>query len=248
MTPHVVADIGNTRIKWGRCSPDAVTETASLPPEDDAAWQEQFDAWRIARGSEWVLAGVHPARRDRLADWLGEHGQMVRVVTHPSELPLRTLLAQPEKAGIDRLLDAVAANRRRATSHGAVIVDAGSAVTVDWLDETGAFAGGAILPGFRLMTKALHEYTALLPLIYPPGDVPRLPGTTTVAAMEAGLFWAVAGAAESMIRCYQAQSAPPINVFLTGGDGPLLHRVFPDALLWPAMTLDGLRWTAETLS
>jgi type III pantothenate kinase len=248
MTPHVVADVGNTRIKWGRCSPDAVTETASLPPEDDCAWQEQFDAWRVARGGQWVLAGVHPARRDRLADWLGQRGQMVRVVADPAELPLRILPAEPEKTGIDRLLDAVAANRRRAANRGAVIVDAGSAVTVDWLDETGAFAGGAILPGFRLMAKALHEYTALLPAIAPPRDVPPLPGTTTVAAMEAGLFWAAAGGAEAMIRHYQQQAASTIEVFLTGGDGPLLRCIFPDAHLWPAMTLEGLRWTAETLS
>jgi type III pantothenate kinase len=248
MTPHVVADIGNTRVKWGRCSPDAVTETASLPPDDFAAWQEEFDAWQIARGSRWVLAGVHPVRRDRLADWLGQRGQLVRVVTDPGELPLRTLLAQPEKAGIDRLLDAVAANRRRPRDRGAVIVDAGSAVTVDRIDEAGAFAGGAILPGFRLMAKALHGYTALLPQIEPPRDVPPLPATATVAAMEAGVFWAVAGAAEAMIRRYRAQSPSPIEVFLTGGDGPLLHRVLPDAQLWPTMTLEGLRWTAETLS
>lgn len=248
MTPHVVADVGNSRVKWGRCSPDVVVEFASLPPDDFAAWRKQLERWSIAPASRWVVAGVHPARRDLLADWLRQRGEEVRVVAHPGELPLRTRLEQPEKAGIDRLLNAVAANRRRAPGRGAAILDAGSAVTVDYVDETGAFAGGAILPGVRLMAKALHEYTALLPLIETPRDVPPLPGTATVPAMEAGVYWAVAGGATAILGRYQAQSASPIEVFLTGGDGPLLHPVFPDALLWPAMTLEGLRCTAETLS
>jgi type III pantothenate kinase len=248
MTPHVVVDVGNTRIKWGRCSPDAVVESASLPPDDPAAWQEQLERWSLPSGSRWVLAGVHPARRERLADWLRQRGESVRVVKQPAELPLRTLLAEPEKAGIDRLLDAVAANRRREPDHAAVIVDAGSAVTVDCVDETGAFAGGAILPGLRLMAKSLHDYTALLPQFEPPREVPIFPATGTLAAMETGIFWAVAGGAGAMIRRLQTQGVTRLTVFLTGGDAPLLHHVFPTAVLWPAMTLDGLRWTAETLS
>jgi type III pantothenate kinase len=247
MKPHVVADVGNTRIKWGRCSPDAVIEMASLPPDDADAWEQQRVQWAVSPGSLWVIAGVHPARRQRLTDWLRQRGEQVRVVISPDELPLRTLLAEPQKAGIDRLLDAVAANRRRTPNRAAVIVDAGSAVTVDWLDDTGAFAGGAILPGFRLMAKALHDYTALLPLIEAPRAVPRAPGTDTIAAMEAGVFWSVAGAIQAMI-CEDRTRVDYLDSFLTGGDAAILQAVLPDAILWPAMTLEGLRWTAETLT
>jgi type III pantothenate kinase len=248
MKPHVVVDVGNSRIKWGRCSPDAVVETVSLPPDDPAAWQQQCERWGLASPSQWVLAAVQPARFAQLAEWLRQQGEQIRVISDPRELPLRTLLAEPEKAGIDRLLDAVAANRRRKAGRAAVIVDAGSAVTVDWLDETGAFAGGAILPGLRLMAQALHDYTALLPLIEPPRDVPPLPGEATIPAMEAGVFWAVAGGVKAMIDLYQTQATKPLEVFVTGGDAPLLHRVFLKAVLWPAMTLEGLRWTAENLT
>jgi type III pantothenate kinase len=248
MTPDVVADIGNTRIKWGRCSADAVIEMASLPPDEPSAWEQQLGRWAIRSASLWVVAGVHPDRRERLAEWLHSRGEQVRTVDHPRELPLRTLLAEPEKAGIDRLLDAVAANRRRTPGRGAVLVDAGSAVTVDWLDETGAFAGGAILPGFHLMAKALHEYTALLPLIDSPREVPTLPGTATIPAMKAGVFWSVAGGIQALINEY-LRRAQYADIFLTGGNAPLLQRVLPpNSILWPMMTLEGLRWTAESLS
>lgn len=248
MTPDVVVDVGNTRIKWGRCSPDAAIEMASLPPDDAAAWECQLDKWKLARASQWVIAGVHPARRERLADWLRQRGEWVRVVTHPRELPLRTLLAEPEQAGIDRLLDAVAANRRRPPDRGAIIVDAGSAVTIDWVLHDGIFAGGAILPGFKLMAKALHEYTALLPLIDPPRAVPPVPGDATIPAMEAGCFWSIAGAVLMMVQTYEKQLKQPLALFFTGGDATLLPRVFRTAIMWPEMTLEGLRWTAETLS
>jgi len=248
MTPHVVADVGNSRIKWGFCLPDDLIVMQSHPPEDTDVWQKRFDSSHLAPGSLWVLAGVHPARRDRFANWLRERGQQVHIVTHPRELPLRTRLPEPEKAGIDRLLNAVAVTRRRPPGRPAVIVDAGSAVTVDYVDESGAFAGGAIFPGIRLMAKALHDYTALLPLIELPDDVPDAPASATVPAMQAGVYGAVAGGISRLVAQYRSLSAEPPTVFLTGGDWALLRSTFPDAVFAPTMTLDGLRWTAETLS
>src|SRR5437763_574301 len=169
-TPDVIVDVGNARIKWGLCGAAAVTAVAALPPDDPAAWQGQLDAWRLAGPLRWTVSGVHPARRQRLADWLVARGDVVDVVASPERLPLRTALPQPEKAGIDRLLNAVAVNGRRRPAAAAVIVDAGSAVTVDLVEGHGVFQGGAILPGLRLMARALHDYTALLPVVQIEGE------------------------------------------------------------------------------
>jgi type III pantothenate kinase len=244
MKPNVVVDVGNTRIKWGLCCPDAVRETCSLSPDDPATWKQQMELWTIARGL-WVVSGVHPRLRDRLVEWLRECGQRVQVLDDPNDLPLRVLLARPDHVGVDRLLDAVAANSRRTAGTPAVVIDAGSAVTVDLIDGSGAFVGGAILPGMRLMAKALHDYTALLPLRAPPQKPPTVPGTSTPAAMELGIFWAAAGGINSLLREYRSFCRSEIEVFLTGGDGPYLRTVFPDAHLWPEMTLEGIRLSAE---
>jgi type III pantothenate kinase len=246
MTPNVVVDVGNSRIKWGLCGPDAVRETCSLAPDDPAAWKQQMQLWTIARGL-WVVSGVHPERRDRLVVWLQECGQRVQVLDDPNDLPLRVLVARPDHVGVDRLLDAVAANRRRTAEMPAVVIDAGSAITVDLIDRSGAFVGGAILPGMRLMAKALHDYTALLPLLPPPDKPPSVPGTTTPAAMELGIFWAVAGGIALLLREYRSLCRSAMEVFLTGGDAARLHPVFPEAHLWPEMTLEGIRLTAEAL-
>lgn len=246
MRPNVVVDVGNSRIKWGLCDDGAVRAVCSLAPDEPAAWKRQMEMWTAARGL-WVVTGVNPPRRDRFIDWLHQCGQQVRLLDDPRELPLRVLVARPDHVGVDRLLDAVAANSRRAPETPAVVIDAGSAVTVDLVDGSGAFAGGAILPGMRLMVKALHDYTALLPIISPPEKRPAIPGTDTPAAMELGIFWAAVGGITSLLGEYQDLYPSVIEVFLTGGDGPRLHPVFPESHLWSEMTLEGIRLSAEAL-
>jgi type III pantothenate kinase len=249
VTPAVVVDVGNTRIKWGRCIQGSVVEVCSLPGDDPAAWSAQAECWGLSSPIPWAVSGVAPARRDRLADWLRQRGDRVRVIDDPAELPLRVLVPWPGGVGVDRLLDAVAANSRRTPGRPAVLIDAGSAVTVDHLDENGSFTGGVILPGLRLMAQALHDYTALLPLVEPPRQIPPVPATDTRSAVEAGVFWTAAGGIRALVGEYARRPGPPPEVFLTGGDAELLNRQLSDVVdhSWPAMTLEGVRLSVEAL-
>jgi type III pantothenate kinase len=245
MKPDVVVDVGNTRIKWGRCSAAGVTEVVSLPPDDAPAWDAQLAAWRLTETTAWALAGVHPARQDRFLEWLEQRRQRVFVLTSHNQLPMRIRLAEPERVGIDRLLNAVAAGSR--ALHGALIVDVGSAVTIDLVEER-IFLGGVIFPGLRLMAKALHDYTALLPLVDLPEARPSALGVSTTTAIQAGIYYAVLGA----INYYVDNSEvwyDKYAVFLTGGDAPLfrdhmIEREVPTEF-WPEMTLEGIRIAAE---
>ena len=244
MRPDLVVDIGNSRVKWGRCADGAVADSASLPHDDPAAWQSQLVRWGLTGTLGWVISGVHPRTRDRLADWVRGQGDSVRILGDPRLLSLQVRLERPDHVGIDRLLNAMAANTRRRPGAPAAVVDAGSAVTVDFIDGSGAFAGGAIFPGLRLMVRALHDYTALLPLIQVQSALPPLPGVSTPAAMEAGVYWAVAGGIQACVR----RLGSPAEVFLTGGDAALLHPALGDAVtFWPHMTLEGIRLSAEAL-
>jgi type III pantothenate kinase len=249
MKPHIVVDVGNSRIKWGLCDREAIAALASLPPKESETWQRQLDSWKLATPLNWAISGVHPLWRDELADWARRRGDSVIIVEDWRPLPMKVKLAHPERVGIDRLLDGVAAKNqalKRKDSLPAVIVDAGSAVTVDWLDEEGSFCGGAIFPGLRLMAKALRDYTALLPSIEVQEPLPPLPATSTASAMEAGILWAVVGGIQVLTQRLAAASGTATTRYLTGGDALLLQSALGPAFhVWPEMTLEGLRVAAE---
>jgi type III pantothenate kinase len=243
VTTDVVVDVGNSRIKWGRCADGRLAEVVSLPPDDVPAWQRQLEAWPAEGPRTWVVAGVHPPRRSQLAEWLRDRGEIVHLLECAADLPLQVQLEYPDRVGIDRLLNAVAANSRRERDQPAAIVDAGSAVTVDYVDAAGLFRGGAIFPGLRLMAQALNDHTALLPLVEV-REPASLPGTSTTAAIQAGVFWSVVGGIETLLSELRAEDA--MDVFLTGGDaGALRPQLAEPLIVWPEMTLEGIRLSAR---
>lgn len=249
MTPDIVVDIGNSRIKWGRCTSDAVVEAVSLPPDEPEGWTSQLERWRLWGPRAWVVASVQPERCARFVEWLRARGDTVLLLDSARQIPLRVALEVPDQVGLDRLLNAVAAVRRQPPCLPAVVVDAGTAVTVDWIDETGAFRGGAILPGLRLMAQALHDHTALLPLVEA-RQSPKVPGTSTAEALQAGIFWSVAGGIYALVEQLRKRSerAAPCSVFLTGGDAALVAPALDQSVIvWPFMTLEGIRVTAQSL-
>jgi type III pantothenate kinase len=258
MKPNVVVDIGNTRLKWGLVHwPDrgepALVSTVSLP-DDLAAWQKQMDDWPRSPGSlSWVVASVNPGRTERLRAWVEGRGDQFFHLHSATQLPLRVGLEHPDWAGIDRLLNALAATCRLPAGQGAVLIGAGTAVTVDWLDEEHVFRGGAIFPGLDLMAAALHDHTALLPRVTVEQPVPRLPAGATIPAMQAGIFLAVSGGIREAVRLYAEQAKVPPRVFFTGGQAPLLAAEMGlldqgiDWVLWPEQTLMGILHAARAL-
>lgn len=246
MPPDFVVDVGNTRIKWGRCAPNKVDDIVALPLVDPAAWQAQLERWAVKPGHVWAVTGVHPERRDFLANWLIEHGQKVRLIQLAQQLPLSMKVERPDQVGIDRLLNAVAVNQRRKTGESAIVVDAGSAATVDWIDADGVFRGGAIMPGFRTMGQSLNNYTALLPLVEIANPKPSIPGTSTRSAIEAGVVCAVAGGVRMFVERIRAEMNVQGEVYVTGGDGALLGAALNvPIILWLEMTLEGIRTAAS---
>ena len=240
MSGPIVVDVGNTRIKWGLCSSAQVWSIASLPPDDLGALLKQWQEWKLQRDQLWIVSGVHPKRRDALVAWLKERSDSVEVLDSYKQLPIQIEVEYPDKVGIDRLLNAVAANWRRQENVAAILIDAGTAVTVDYLDGAGVFRGGAIFPGFGLMASALHEHTALLPVVTMDEAV-LPPGASTVHAIKAGVFHAIVGGIERLIFEYQHRYPAAFEIFLTGGDAKrIATRLRHPVRVWAEMTLEGI--------
>ena len=124
----------------------------------------------------------------------------------------------PARIGVDRLAAASAAHRGQAV----VVVDAGTALTVDAIDAEGTFRGGVITPGLRLGLNALSAGTSFLPQVELAATTPLL-GKNTADGLRSGALHGSAALVEGLCTRMAAALAPPVAVFLTGGDAPLLH-------------------------
>jgi type III pantothenate kinase len=255
VTPDVVVDIGNSRMKWGRVNSWGVVQNfESLPHDNPASWDRLIASWwEFELPVEWAAAGVHPARLDQFTRWAEARGDRIAVIRDHRQLPLIVAVNEPDWVGIDRLLNALAAKRKAPAQTPLVVIDVGSAVTVDYVDGRGDFVGGAIYPGPRLMAKALNDYTAKLPFVEPAGRQWSAGwGRDTRSAIGAGIAAAVVGGASVVAERIAEDSGGKPWVFLTGGDadyfddvefGPIFGRVETDETL----TLEGIRIAAEAL-
>ena len=160
-----------------------------------------------------------------MAEWVRQHRPQdhYRLLTH-EQLPIEIRVDHPEQVGTDRLLAAVAVNRLRQPDRAAVVIDAGSAITVDLVAADGAFEGGVILPGFRMVARALAHGTDLLPLVEQFFDeqTPPVVGKSTVAAIRSGLFWGSVGAVRELVSRMSQPLAHEPQLFVGGGDAQRL--------------------------
>jgi len=255
--PLVAVDIGNNRTKIGLFpagrsaglpSPSRTLVIGELEVEADrlASWLAEG----LLRGDlSWWIGSVNRPATTRLVDWLREHRPREPLtLLAAGDLPLSVALERPDMVGIDRLLDALAANRLRAPGCPAIVVDVGTAITIDLVSADGAFCGGAIVPGIAMSARALHAFTDLLPLI----DISELAappeplGTSTVAAMRSGLFWGAVGAIRQLAERLTGEAADRAQVFLTGGAGPAVAELLGErARHVPHLTLAGIALAAE---
>jgi type III pantothenate kinase len=159
------------------------------------------------------------------------------------ETGMPILYENPAEVGADRIVNGIAAFERfgRGTSLPLIVVDFGTATTLDAISGMGEYLGGAICPGVQISADALFQRAARLPRI----DVrkpARIVGRTTVAAMESGLFYGYVGMVEGLVRRMRDELGGVATCVATGGladviapETPLIQHVDPD------LTLHGLR-------
>ena len=138
-------------------------------------------------------------------------------------LPLEINYRTPGTLGSDRLAAAVGA-WNEATGRNLLVIDAGSAITIDFVSKDGKFNGGNIAPGIKMRLKALHEYTSRLPMVDKEGDTPTI-GYDTETAIRSGVINGICHEIEGYINEFK-QKYCELLVFLTGGDEkPLKNRI-----------------------
>ena len=223
----VLVDVGNTRIKW------ATLEGGALARRGNAVHRGALDAALAAFAAALpkspgrvVVANVAgealAARLEKLV--AARPGASLELVATSAErFGVRCAYREPSRLGVDRWVAVVAAHH---TARGAAcVIDAGTAVTFDAVDATGAHLGGLILPGAALLAAALDKNTSDIGTTAPVIDVPRgvdLLGKSTAAAVGNAAWLALAAALDRAAATVARGLGGAPVVYLTGGDAPAL--------------------------
>ena len=228
---NLLLDIGNTSLRWalaadGRLGPmAAVRHVQGVPADLLAAWETLERPVGVFAGNVAGPSVAEAVARVVRAFW---GLPIVFVTTRRDCLGLRVAYAEPARLGVDRWLALLGAAGRADAGRGVVILDVGTAATVDVLAPGGEHLGGLILPGLTLMRDALLAGT-LIPA-GEPEPVAELWATATAAAVAAGGRYALAALVERVHqRLWERRAGgvgasggePPV-LLVTGGDGPLV--------------------------
>lgn len=243
----LAVSVGNTRTRVGAFHEGELREVSTFRNDRldriGGAIDKAYESLRETENAHAIMSSVNPQAVDGVLKLLNDKLDIeVYRVEQDLPIPIGRQLDPEALVGEDRLLNAAAAFDKLGQS--CVVVDAGTAMTIDYVDGTGTFHGGAIVPGAQLMLDALTKRTALLP------DVEfqkpeELIGHNTTEAMLTGVFYGLRGIVRSVTEAYAQQTGQYPMVIATGGDAQVLfrddefvNRVIPDL---------GLRGIAVTL-
>lgn len=211
--PHLILDIGNTRSKLAVINDGAVVDVKAVDSLDsklvaDVCCQYEIDA---------AIASVVGPKPDFDAVIPNNLKSRFHLLSYRSNLPVAIDYDTPETLGMDRVAAAVGARELSESLDPLLIVDAGSCITIDLLDQHNVFRGGAIAPGLRMRFRALHDFTAALPLVKPDDAFDSLYGRNTNGSILAGVMKASVLEIQGFADSYKS-IFPSLKLFLTGGD------------------------------
>jgi type III pantothenate kinase len=232
-------DAGNSRVKWGWHDGAGWTSIATVSLIEFAASSDHINPFSVTHEApeRIVISNVAgDGAHQLLVNWTSIFdAEPLWLRADAERYGVKNSYEKPEALGPDRWAALIAA---RSLHNGAsLVVNAGTATTVDMLTADGTFLGGAILPGVELMRFVLHEHTGRLPSQAGRAtDMPR----NTVDAIETGCRHAQAGAVEQMYRVFREVAPTPLCI-VAGGAG----RMLVDQLSMPRryvenLVLDGL--------
>jgi len=257
----VAVDVGNSGVKY------ALADFEHGPMSAARRWEPtetgQHGDALPGEGLEWWIASVAAAPLRRLMAWLVTQRprDRVRVLTH-ADIPLDIAVDQPGGVGIDRLVAATAALdivgqgvgsaiEVSGAARDVIVIDAGTAITIDVVTRDGRFLGGTISAGWRSRLRALHQSAPALPDLAAAdlSAAPPVIGRSTEEAILSGARLTQVAAILGIVRELSNELAQPPAVVATGGDlRPIADRLPGDWLIVDDLVLAGVVQLARRIT
>lgn len=217
-------DIGNTRIKIGVFNGyGTLLHTAAFAHFDALEIDQLIKKYQITQA---MLSSV--ANDTELQHYIAQQKNLYWAsLNHQTPLPFENRYATPQTLGKDRLA-AVAAAHYLYPQQNVLVIDAGTCIKFDAIDQNASYYGGSIAPGIAMKLKALHAFTDRLPLLsfdtqQENSTLPPLVGSHTQDALLSGVINGTIAECKGMIAQYEA-IYPELTLVLTGGDALFLKN------------------------
>lgn len=211
-------DVGNTRIKGAVFESDTILEQFIFLKKDFKKNIENI-LKKFQSVAFLIVASVGSLDKN---DFLG-FGESLKVhfISHEDSFPFTNLYETPKTLGMDRMVLAAGAVLQF-PEQNRLVIDAGTCITYDFVDENDNYLGGAISPGLRLRYEALHNFTARLPLLEL--DSPKsIIGNSTSQSIHSGVVNGAINEIDGFINDYK-QHYSKFTIILTGGDADFLAK------------------------
>jgi type III pantothenate kinase len=249
----LVVDVGNTNIVLGLYQGQTLMNHWRLSTNRSSTVDEygvlisnlfQLAGVRAEQIQGVILSSVVPPIMSTMEQLFVKYvGKEALVVGPGIKTGLNIRYENPREVGADRIVNAVAGIEHYGTP--LIVVDFGTATTFDYIDASGAYLGGAIVPGIGISAEALYQRAAKLPRIEL-SKPKTVIGRNTVAAMQAGIIFGYAGQVDGIVQriCKEFNVQP--RVIATGGLADLIAGESETIeKVDPLLTLEGLRIVYE---
>ncbi len=228
---NIVIDVGNTRAKAGIFSQEKLEEKISF---DSMAHLQQF---LNDQSFQYALISSVGIATEEIASWV-KVTEKKWMLSPSLSLPIQIHYATPETLGVDRIA-AVCGAFALFPEKNCLVIDVGSCITYDVLDQKGNYYGGSISPGLEMRLKAMHTFTAKLPLVKINQHV-NLIENSTESCLQSGALFGVLAEIEGIIVKYN-KNYPELRVIMCGGDASFFeNQLKPTIFAAPDLVLKGL--------
>lgn len=248
----LAVDIGNTTIEMGIYNGKDLTGPfrigTNLDITSDEIWlytAQFFERKHIPVDyiTDVIISSVVPQINYTVASAFKKHYKInPHIIGEDIPVNMKSNYDDEKSLGIDRLVDAYAAFGKMKTA--VIVVDFGTATTVDAVSAKGEFVGGMIFPGIKTSIDALYEKAAKIPkveIIKPSSEY----GTNTVECMQMGAYYGYLGAVEKMIYKMKSVVGMEARVIATGGFSKLFEKEKIFDYIVPTLQLEGVRMLFE---
>lgn len=251
----LAVDVGNSHMVIGvfekeqlRCHWRIKTDQSSTVDELASIFHGLFAMENIAFNeiTGIIIASVVPPMELAWAEFTQKHLNVSPLLVNDSiNTGITIKTDNPAEVGADRIVNSVAAYERYKTA--LIIVDFGTAITLDCVSSKGEYLGGAIAPGLSISLEALGSRTAKLPKVDISSPPPNAIGTNTIDAIKSGILYGYAGLIEGLISRIKEQIKPGTpKIIATGGMAKLIASYAQSIeTVEPMLTLEGLRLLYE---